>query len=72
MPNDDAINDLAKPLERVMASAPLRQSVDEFCKKTGGQVVLVLQGGGALAMTLSKGLAKSLIASSFGTVPGDA
>src|SRR6516162_5699972 len=31
-----------------MASAPLRQSVDEFCKKTGGQVVLVLQGGGAL------------------------
>src|SRR3974390_1121153 len=31
-----------------MASAPLRQSVDEFCKKTNGQVVLVLQGGGAL------------------------
>jgi len=31
-----------------MASAPLKQSVDEFCKKTSGQVVLVLQGGGAL------------------------
>jgi NTE family protein len=28
--------------------AMIRQAVDEFCTKTNGQVVLVLQGGGAL------------------------
>jgi NTE family protein len=44
----DAINDLVKPSERSMASTPLKQSVDNFCKKTNGQIVLVLQGGGAL------------------------